>query len=115
MAEEKFTPGPWKADERGVYIWAKDASGAFMIAQTRGWGHLTGAGGLNLPSEEAIAIQTANARLCASAPALLRELQNLARHMEAFDAAGMLGTNGRQSLNGARQAIREATTGEQGE
>lgn len=50
---------PLRHDGRGCYIY--DAAGA-MVAQMRGWGHLTGVGGLRLSDDEAIAVQTIRAQ-----------------------------------------------------
>jgi hypothetical protein len=92
----EHTPGPWRMDRMATYIWAKDRLGEFMVAQIRGWGHLTGVGGLNLPEDKAVAIQEANGRLLAAAPELLEaakwavmewrlhgQLTDSCRHVEA--------------------------------
>lgn len=60
----KFTSGPWTIGYNAYTIEA----GPMKICDIRGWGHLTGTGGLNLPAEEAKKIQEANARLIAAAP-----------------------------------------------
>ncbi len=54
-----------------TYVFA----GNMMVCQIRGWGHLTGVGALNLPEDEAIAIQEANGKLIAAAPDLLAVLK----------------------------------------
>lgn len=62
------TPGPWKHDGQGLKVFAESMN----VCDIRGWGHLTGkGGGLALPEDTAIAIQTANAQLIAAAPELL--------------------------------------------
>lgn len=70
----KFTQGKWEYDGDG-YIWAENKQ--MMVAQIRGWGHLTGkgAGGLGLSEQEATAIQEANERLIAAAPEMYRLLR----------------------------------------
>lgn len=55
------SPIPWRRDRLAQYVWADDARGEMMVAQIRGWGHLTGVGGWRLPEEAAIAVQQANA------------------------------------------------------
>lgn len=102
------TPGPWRADDRGQYIWAEPEQSAFMVAQTRGWGHLTGHGAnaLGLPFEEAVAIQEANANLIAAAPELLAALEKALRDS---GCDGDLCT--RQWHEDARAAIAKATGG----
>lgn len=49
--ENEKTAGQWRAD--GVDIYCNDVP----VCCVRGWGHLTGVGGLHLPIEEAIEIQ----------------------------------------------------------
>lgn len=72
----KHTPSPWTADlSVSPTIWGKTKAGMMKIADIRGWGHLIGTGGLNLPEKEAIEIQEANARLMAAAPELLNALR----------------------------------------
>jgi hypothetical protein len=75
MADEKakHTAGPWTLDANPYQatIWGKTAKGDMKIADLRGWGHLVGVGGLNLPAEQAAEIQDANGRLIAAAPELL--------------------------------------------
>ena len=68
-----FTPGPWKAHMAGMNVLA--CNDQMMICNVRGWGYLTGVGALNLPDDQAIAIQDANTRLIAAAPALYEAAQ----------------------------------------
>lgn len=49
-------PGPWVYD--GV-AYIQDAEGN-NVAMVRGWGHLTGKGGLGLSDSEAVVIQNTN-------------------------------------------------------
>lgn len=69
-----FTPGPWKMDAEAFSVWA-DTPGDFKIADIRGWGYLTGRGGLNLADEKAEAIQRANGNLIAASPDLYEALK----------------------------------------
>lgn len=68
-----FTKGPWQAEMHGQNVLACD--GQMMICNVRGWGYLTGVGALNLPDEQSAAIQDANVRLIAAAPALYEALK----------------------------------------
>jgi hypothetical protein len=73
---EKATPGPWDDSTlKGQKIFA----GNMTICDIRGWGYLTGAEAMNLPEEQAIGIQEANAALIAAArtnyPLVLEELE----------------------------------------
>lgn len=68
----KHTPAPWVGDEHG-YVWA--LGGQMTLCVIRGWGHLTGAGAMNLSFEGAIEIQEANKRLICAAPEMLEALQ----------------------------------------
>lgn len=61
-SQSQHSPLPWRADGDAQYVWATDAAGEFPVLQIRGWGHLTGTGGLRLRHDEAIAIQEANAQ-----------------------------------------------------
>lgn len=67
-AAPSFTPAPWQAEMHGQNVLACDQQ--MMICNVRGWGYLTGTGGLNLPEAEAVKIQDANVRLIAAAPSL---------------------------------------------
>ena len=66
MSEKKFkgTPGPWRVDDYGHYIWSPDT---MMVAELRGWGHLAGAP-MKLSHDDACLVQDANAKLIAAAP-----------------------------------------------
>lgn len=54
--------------------------------------------------------QSANAKLIAAAPELLRELKHLVRLMEPIEKEGGLNIPGLATLNGARLAIQKATS-----
>lgn len=73
MSQPLYSPGPWYVGYSARQVMASDSRGSFPICDIRGWGHFTGHGhgALGLKSEEAIAIQEANARLIAAAPDLL--------------------------------------------
>ena len=74
----KFTKGPWAADDFANYIYIFEANEPnMMIAQIRGWGYLTGKGGLGLSDGEAYEIQKANARLIAAAPEMYEMITKL--------------------------------------
>ena len=68
---KNHTPGPWVQFDGDLVCVGGDASK--MICDIRGWGWLSKKG-----EEEAIAIQTANAKLIASAPDLIEALQQIA-------------------------------------
>ena len=63
-----FTPGPWKAHGNGWEVRACDDQ--MKVCDIRGWGYLTGGGAMNLPENEAVAVQKANEALIAAAPEL---------------------------------------------
>ncbi len=66
------TPGPWVFHGGpDPYIWGTGDFCSMMIAQIRGWGHLTGDGALGLDADTAAGIQDANGALLAAAPELL--------------------------------------------
>ncbi len=69
------TPGPWGQLIHGMKVTAHDHS--MTICDIRGWGYLTGTGGMNLSADDAISIQQANANLIAAAPDLLEALKSL--------------------------------------
>lgn len=74
------TPGPWAADDLSLHVTTVGdpyGYGPMMIANVRGWGHLTGRGACSLDDDAAIAIQQANARLMAAAPELLAALKEV--------------------------------------
>ena len=81
MTETKgtgHTPGPWRIKKYSNEIVADNVpKGPMHVADVRGWGYLTGEGhgALGLGHDEAIAIQTANARLIAAAPAMREALE----------------------------------------
>lgn len=56
--------GPYSTDGMGVYIFARNN---FMFAQVRGWGGLTGGGGMKLNDREAAEVQKANAQFMVDA------------------------------------------------
>jgi hypothetical protein len=74
----RATPGPW---EDSTLPGQKIFAGNMTICDIRGWGYLTGVGGLRLTPEQAIAIQEANAEFIAAArtalPACLDEIEDL--------------------------------------
>ena len=81
----KFTKGPWAADDFANYIYIFEANEPnMMIAQIRGWGYLTGKGGLGLSDGEAYEIQKANARLIATAPEMYELLDYIASYLTAL-------------------------------
>ena len=100
----------WKFDEIG----AKEGCPRVTdmdenpIADLRGWGYLTGTGGLNLPLEQAVAIQDYRGRLIAAAPDLLAELKHLIALIEPLERDGRLNVPGLATLNGARAAVARA-------
>lgn len=83
------TPGPWKADLNpyAATIWA----GNMRICDLRGWGYLTGVGGLHLPPEDAANIQDANARLISAAPELLEACRYMHKLLADMGHGGLAG------------------------
>lgn len=66
------TKGPWSSDNFGMKVFATKSPyghGPMNVADVRGWGHLTGSGACRFDEKKATAIQYANARLIAAAPA----------------------------------------------
>lgn len=61
MNKLEHTPGPWRADNRGLYIFDKEN---IMICEIRGWGYLS----TTMSEAEAVKKQKANADLIAAAP-----------------------------------------------
>lgn len=107
MRKGQHTPGPWEDSSLpGVKIFA----GNMTICDVRGWGYLTGAGGLRLPDEEAIAIQCANARLIAAAPDLLAAAQLAVLNFKRSQASGNFqGDDEHESWSALNAAIAKAT------
>lgn len=83
MSETRFTKGPWSltADYKSK-VFAEN--GSMTICDIRGWGYLTGVGGLHLPSDAAIEIQNANADLIAAAPELYGTLEKTLVGLEGW-------------------------------
>lgn len=77
----KHTPGEWKYEPRGAQVHADNPYGKdrMLVADIRGWGHLTGTGcgACKMSREDAEAIQDANGRLLAAAPRMLEMLQEV--------------------------------------
>ena len=67
-AESRATPGPWDDCGSGLKVFA----GNMTVCDIRGWGYLTGIGGLRLSEAEAEAIQVANAELICKSRAHFR-------------------------------------------
>lgn len=55
LPDVRWARRPWQVDEMGGFI--VDADGN-RVLDGRGWGHLTGGGGLRLDSDKAADIQT---------------------------------------------------------
>lgn len=81
------TPGEWKHEADGNYVAAAD--GQMNLCDIRGWGYLTGQGGLALSDEAANAIQDANGNhIAAFNPATaLRLLDTIERQERALEVA----------------------------
>lgn len=75
----KFTSGKWTYDDYGQIVFAEEEQ--MMVAEIRGWGHLTGKGigSLGLSEAEAVEIQNANGRLIVAAPELYEIAQSVAK------------------------------------
>lgn len=73
------TPGPWEHEKNGGMIYAYEMK--MRVLDIRGWGYLTGWGGLHMNEEAAIKVQEANGDFAAHAredvPALIAELRKL--------------------------------------
>lgn len=63
--EQNSGKGPWSHDGRGTFIFGSDEGQ--MIAEVRGWGYLTGTGGLGLDEDEAVDRQKAIGEFIAQA------------------------------------------------
>lgn len=103
----KHTPGPWRV---GYAAFCVDA-GPMKICDIRGWGHLTGTGGLNLPPEKAKAIQVANANLISAAPELLQVAKLILEEWEKPTEGvqrGELIARLSQYVDIAREAVKKA-------
>lgn len=100
---------PLSRDSMGTYFFDADRQ---MIAQIRGWGHLTGSGGLQLTEAEAVAVQ--NARMdhiveCVNRhAALVTALTNLAHEATGFVAHADQPTHGWTNIRVLQQRIDEA-------
>lgn len=78
MKNTRFTPGPWRTgDKFKAKVFAERPEGLMTVCDIRGWGFLTGVGGLHLPEKEAIAIQDANCHLIVAAPDLYAALTEM--------------------------------------
>lgn len=112
--EPHFTPSPWKADtELACMVTACDDQ--MQIADIRGWGHLTGVGGLGLPDEEADKIMCANTLLIASAPDMYQELckaKNLLKRLVGGNTAEADDLDIVEEINSINKILRKATTGD---
>ena len=112
----QHTPGPWRVAEPTGFIYAANPyiGHDMLVAQVRGWGHLTGTGGGGCAFDEdkAIAIQEANARLIAAAPdllAALKEAENaLADYIPTIEKTGASLNYGHKVLARCRAAIAKA-------
>ncbi|MDE2107557.1 MAG: hypothetical protein KGL39_60755 [Patescibacteria group bacterium] len=112
----KFTPGPWRLDVNlyQATIWGKTAKGDMKIADLRGWGHLTGVGGLRLSGEQAAEIQDATGHLIAAAPDLYEALKAMLEADAYADAEGIVTfsssdtESGQKALALARAALAKA-------
>lgn len=79
--------GRWRADINPYQdsVWARTPKGEMMVAEIRGWGHLTGIGGFNFPAERAAAIQDAHTHLIAAAPDLLHACRVVTAFLDKLD------------------------------
>lgn len=78
----KHTPGKWEYNCHGAHVVSDNpyGKGYMIVADVRGWGHLTGTGcgACKMHPEDAEDIQNANGRLIAAAPKMLELLQDIA-------------------------------------
>jgi hypothetical protein len=74
-------PDPWERDEHINQIYCVEDRGA-VVADPRGWGHLTGT--LGLDPNTAVEAQKANARL------IVEAVNNLPKFLKAVEAARTL-------------------------
>ena len=81
-AATKLFPAPWERDEYINQIYCAKDRGA-VVADPRGWGHLTGF--LGLDPDTAVEAQKANARLIVEAVNNLPALLKVAEAAEACD------------------------------
>ncbi len=76
--------------DRSVYVKNEADEYGAKICDLRGWGYLTGVGGLNLPPEHAAAIQDANREFIAHArkgwPAALDALEAALERIKVLEA-----------------------------
>ena len=80
------TPGPWKFDEYGDFIFAIDKDGnPFPVADVRGWGHLPTEYG----EKKAVEIQIANAQLIAAAPDMKDWIKETISNLNLYDDEGI--------------------------
>lgn len=77
----KHTPGKWKYHNRGAHVVSDNpyGKGYMIVADVRGWGHLTGTGcgACKMRPEDAEDIQNANGRLIAAAPRMLKIIKQV--------------------------------------
>lgn len=86
----KMTPGPWEVDVMGTMVTAYDQS--MRICDIRGWGYLTGTGGLKLSAAEAVKIQKANVDAISAVPDLIEAcLKTLAHTYAVVECPGCSG------------------------
>ena len=83
------TPGPWTHEKSGGMVYAYEMK--MRVFDIRGWGYLTGVGGLHMKEEAAIKVQEANGDFVVNAredvPAMARELRKLREENARLKAA----------------------------